>query len=329
MSDTVSGPAPNSETVSPGVAGLSWSISIPARDAGPAWDWQHYDLVHTGARSAIEQAEDLSGFGKAVLIGLDESPRIAGDGTMVAGVIPAYARTGDADEHELTSWHFAMTPTHLVTGRRRSTRSLYHIWDGIQHRQPPAGPAAVLHQGIAYFAREVRGHLTELSAELDPIEDLLIEPERADSLADLASRIGATRREATRLSRVLMPLARALDEDELEHLPAWALPPADDHSLRLVRMALDDIAALYDRARSLQDELAARLAEETNRRLYLVSVATSLAIPITMITGFFGMKTGGMLWGGEDMKNGTIYATLVCIGSVLAVATILRLKRLL
>ena len=50
--------------------------------------------------------------------------------------------------------------------------------------------------------------------------------------------------------------------------------------------ALDDITALSDRARSLQDELTTRLTEETNRRLYIVSVVTALFMPATFVTGF-------------------------------------------
>ena len=50
--------------------------------------------------------------------------------------------------------------------------------------------------------------------------------------------------------------------------------------------ALDDITALSDRGRSLQDELTTRLTEETDRRLYIVSVVTALFMPATFVTGF-------------------------------------------
>ena len=97
----------------------------------------------------------------------------------------------------------------------------------------------------------------------------------------------------------------------------------------MLHSALDDIAALYDRARSLQDELTTRLAEETNRRLYIVSVVTTLFIPATFITGFFGMNTGGLLWSGDDVPHGTLFAALLCGCAVATTLLLLRAKRLL
>jgi hypothetical protein len=78
----------------------SWTLSIPGTDG--AWDWLHFDLVHAQARQEIECNSDLPTFARAVLLGTDEYPHIVGDGHAVAGVLPAYARTGDADAFEVT-----------------------------------------------------------------------------------------------------------------------------------------------------------------------------------------------------------------------------------
>ncbi len=90
---------------------------------------------------------------------------------------------------------------------------------------------------------------------------------------------------------------------------------------------LDDIAALHDRARALQDELTSRLAEETNRRLYIVSVVTTVVMPAALVTGFFGMNTGGMLW--QDHRLGTVFAFGLCLFAMLGTLGVLRWKRLL
>jgi magnesium transporter/zinc transporter len=59
---------------------------------------------------------------------------------------------------------------------------------------------------------------------------------------------------------------------------------------------LDDLGAVQDRSHALQDELEARSNEEMNRRLCLLSVLTAILAPTTLITGFFGMNTGGLHW---------------------------------
>lgn len=144
--------------------------------------------------------------------------------------------------------------------------------------------------------------MAALASELDLVEDTLIETGDTARLTDLGGRLGAARREATRLKRTLAPLARTLHEDS-DDLPKWAGFSESSTGHRGLHTALDAIAALNDRARSLQDELTTRLTEETNRRLYIVSVITTLFMPAPFITGFSGMNTGGLLWSGDEMPS--------------------------
>jgi zinc transporter len=315
------GPPPNAD-------GLSWSRDFQSADGRPDWAWLHYDLVNAQAQRTIEAHPELPFLAKMTVCGTDESPRIVTDGQAVAGVLPAYARTGNVDEFELTYWRFAMLPCCLVTGRRRATRVLVTVCEAVDKGLTPISPASLVSSCIAEFAREVRVRLASLGANLDPVEDKLLEQRGAGGLTDLGGRLGAVRREATRLQRALVPLVRIFDQDD-EEWPAWTGFTDRDAGHRLLHSALDDIAALQDRARSLHDELTTRLAEETNRRLYLVSVVTTVLLPATLVTGFFGMNTGGMLWGGDEVPHGTIYATLLCLFAAIVTLLLLRLKKLL
>jgi zinc transporter len=40
----------------------------------------------------------------------------------------------------------------------------------------------------------------------------------------------------------------------------------------------------------LQEEVAAKLAEQTNRHLFVLSVVTALLLPPTLVVGVFGMN---------------------------------------
>ena len=57
-----------------------------------------------------------------------------------------------------------------------------------------------------------------------------------------------------------------------------------------------DLDLLYERGRSLQEEIASRLGEATNRNLYVLSIVTTIFLPMTLITGLFGINVGGMPW---------------------------------
>jgi zinc transporter len=67
---------------------------------------------------------------------------------------------------------------------------------------------------------------------------------------------------------------------------------------------IEEIAELYERAKLLQEELAARLAENTGHNLYVLSILTAVFLPMTLVTGIFGMNVadlpglhaGGSFW---------------------------------
>jgi hypothetical protein len=79
---------------------------------------------------------------------------------------------------------------------------------------------------------------------------------------------------------------------------------ADDHGLVCAfRMApvsaVGDEVLVADSPGPLwlvQEEIAGRLTEATNRNLFLLSIVTTTLLPITLITGIFGMNVGGLPW---------------------------------
>jgi zinc transporter len=57
---------------------------------------------------------------------------------------------------------------------------------------------------------------------------------------------------------------------------------------------VNELDAIQERAKLLQEELAARNSEETNRNLFILSIVTTILLPITLITGIFGMNVAGL-----------------------------------
>jgi zinc transporter len=89
----------------------------------------------------------------------------------------------------------------------------------------------------------------------------------------------------------------------------------------------EDLQTLELRAKLLKDELAARLADETNRNLYLLSVISAILLPMTLISGIFGMNLGGIP-GGQwpfGFATGTLF--ILCVGVLTAI--VLRCRKIL
>ena len=99
-----------------------------------------------------------------------------------------------------------------------------------------------------------------------------------------------------RLQRLLAPEPAALFR-LLQRPPAWIA--ADDRqdlrqSTEEFTVVLNDLAALQERIKLLQEEIAARVNEDNNRSLFLLTIVTVMALPINLIAGLLGMNVGGV-----------------------------------
>jgi len=170
------------------------------------------------------------------------------------------------------------------------------------------------------FVDELARLTAALQHELDAVEDDLLETESAARRqARAGPRLGRVRQRVVRLQRVTKPLARLQPEEDL---PPWADVASFQSMRRHTVAVVDDLQALDDRSHALQDELNARQNEEANRRLYVLAVVTSVLAPTTLVTGFFGMNTGGMPW--TQLPHGTWLASGLLLASVGAMVWLLR-----
>jgi Mg2+ and Co2+ transporter CorA len=87
-----------------------------------------------------------------------------------------------------------------------------------------------------------------------------------------------------------------------------------------------DIVAAQNQLKLLRDELDLQAAQRTNSNLYLLSILTALMMPTTLVTGFFGMNTGGLPFASH--ANGTLMATGVAIATGVLTWLLLRVMGL-
>jgi zinc transporter len=128
------------------------------------------------------------------------------------------------------------------------------------------------------------------SISVDHIEDQLLSSRLSTNRAEL----GAARRVLVRLQRLLAPEPGSLLR-LLNRPPQW-LQKEDVKELRKsteeFALIINDLMALGERIKLLQEEIAANLNEQSNRTLFTLTVVTVLALPINIIAGFFWHERG-------------------------------------
>ncbi|WP_310733382.1 CorA family divalent cation transporter, partial [Ideonella azotifigens] len=101
---------------------------------------------------------------------------------------------------------------------------------------------------------------------------------------------------------------RWIAQDDLEELR---------QSTEEFSLVIRDAAALQERIKLLQEEMAALVDERTSQTLFTLTMVTVLALPINITTGFFGMNVGGMPL--SDSPHGfAITVTVVTVCTLIA-----------
>jgi zinc transporter len=183
-------------------------------------------------------------------------------------------------------------PRVLVSAHIRPWRSIDQLRAAVQGGQ-------VFHSAIEILARLLRDQANVLvdivrkaKKQVGPMEEQLL----AKRVSVSRSELGTLRRMLVRLQRLLAPepaaffrlLSRPPDwisQDELQNL---------QQSAEKFSTAISDTAALVERVKQLQEELAALVSEQTNRTLFVLTMVTVLALPINLVAGLFGMNVGGI-----------------------------------
>lgn len=203
----------------------------------------------------------------------------------------AINKNPDADPDDMVSLRVLVGERIIITGRRklRSLMSIHDMRQRVVEGDAPISPTELLLQTFDFIADRI--HDT-----VDEMDDRLVEFETATSLSKqnrLA--LASLRRQAATIRRYLAPQRDALDalfriQGLLSDTQAFALREQADRMARYV----EDLDLLRERAIVLQDELRNQLADQQGMRMYVLSMVTAIFLPLSFLTGVFGMNVGGL-----------------------------------
>lgn len=307
--------APDTPTQA-GPQGRMWQFRFPD------WRWTHIDFSDDTGGRALAAEGWIPGDALDLLRDQDGSFRLEISGGVAMGVMPDFANTGGLDT--VSPWRFAMRDDVIVTAQAMQTRNVIALCRACRTERAPAGPAELVDLILAGFAADATQRAAALDDEATEIEDALLDG-HGRAFRSIGQRLGRVRRETTRLQRVVTPVER-LTRDEVHALPGWLASKSHEATRRRLITAVEELRALAEHGRALQDELAARQAEATTRTLNALSVLSAVLLPPTLVTGFFGMNTEGLPF--KEGESGTLFAASIALCSIgLTLTLLLALRR--
>ena len=278
--------------------------------------WLHFDQSDAEARTWIETSDHLPDAAKAILLKSDTHMRIESAGRGLAGVVGDLHHDFRESPNQLDVLRLYIDNHCLISVRRNPLSSVLKLRQAIGEGLRVERPITLITHFLHHLTDTLGDVMLELADDVDAVEDtiLLGRPSRP------GEELGRIRRVAAQLRRHMVPQQHAL-LGLLSHLPDW-IGSADATQLRnaVERLAAlgHDLELVQERSRLLQEQASARLAEMTGRNLYILAVATTIFLPITFLTGVFGMNLGGLpylqnphgFWFGIGLMVVTVVVTL-------------------
>ena len=180
--------------------------------------------------------------------------------------------------------------------------------------------------GVRDPADLIAAYATAITTDLDPVVaalgDSLDDCEEqlsVDRVFDLRRGVAAVRVRAIGYRRFLQPQRAALEK--LATLPGDWLEDDDRQHLsaaadRAARMA-EELESIRERSSVMHDTLSDLRAEQLDGRSLIISIVAMVFLPLTFITGFFGMNVKGLP--GVDNPHAAEWITFWCVAIAVGV----------
>jgi zinc transporter len=254
--------------------------------------WLHFSLSNASAEKWMEEHLSLPEHFFETLHEGAGSTRVEQEEDSLIAVINDVIYDFSFDASQIASVWMCVQHNCVISARLQPLRSVDRLRVAVKSGEEFSSPVSLLVHLLRDQADVLQKIERDSASKVDQIEDKLL----TGRVNITRETLGALRRLFVRLRRLLAPEPATLFR-LLNRPPTWFMKD-DARELREATeessAVLNDLAALQERTKLLQEEIVAHTTEQTNRSVFLLTIVTVLALPINIIAGLFGMNVGGI-----------------------------------
>jgi len=257
------------------------------------WRWIHLHRDGPGTQAWLLDGEIPPSQIAWALMADDTRPRYTEiDGTSLLFLRGVNLNEG-AEPEDMISLRLSIDAHTVITVGLRRLHTIDAMMQDFRVGDVPPSPGAFVERLIRYLRQRAEPVVDELEEVIARHE---LDALRHTGAPTVETRNAFTdaRQDAVILRRYMVPQAEAL-RTILRHAPDWlhGTEVMEEEAANHDRI-VEDLDAVRERAAVLRDEMGARLAERMNEIMLALSIVSVVFLPITFVTGMFGMNVAGL-----------------------------------
>jgi len=281
-------------------------------DQGPLW--VHLDFAEDGAKTWLNQKSGIDPVLVRGIVAMDARPRVEASNDALLVSLRGVNLNPGADPEDMVGIRVWVDKDRIITVRHRRLMAVQELRERLEQGHGPKTTGEFLARLADGMIDRMGPVIGDLEDRVDALEDEILSRGRSS----LRSELSDIRRVAITLRRYLAPqreaMSRLLIEDVtwLHDMDRTVLREVADRTTRFV----EDLDSTRERAAVIQEELAARLAEQMNRTMYVLTVVAAILLPPSLLTGLLGINVGGMPGVDSDWSFAIVVVAIAILGVV-------------
>ena len=260
--------------------------------------WVHFDYLSKEANEWITNKSGIEDVAIDALLTEETRPRttILNDSFLIA--LRGVNLNPNSKPEDMVSIRLFISSNLIISTKRRNLLSVDEIIDSLKKGTGPKSSSEFLNELTYRVTSRMENVIGELEDRTDFLEESLVD------FGDLKfrSELLAVRRETIILRRYLFPQKEAISKlyhDKVTWLNEYEkleLRETNDQVMRYI----EELDTIKDKVALIQEDLANKLSEQMNKKMYVLSIISVIFLPLSFLTGLLGINVGGIPGANND-----------------------------
>ncbi len=260
--------------------------------------WTHWQRMHPDTEAWLYEKSGLPDYIIEPLLEEETRPRIVETPAGILLFLRGINLNPGAEPEDMISIRLWVDKHRIISLRFRRLMAVRDIRDDLENGNGPCNSGDFIAELCEVLFNRLQPIITDIEDHIDDIEELMLEhPKR-----DIRQRINKLRRRCITLRRHLSPQRDVM----LGLINAKASWLSDTHRAQLrenldqITRYLEALDVARERALVVQDEISSHMGDALQHNMYIFSIITAVFLPLSFLTGLFGVNLGGIPGGHED-----------------------------